>query len=455
MTRAADDAGPPSDPQRPGGATRAPLDTTQPVVVLGRAAPSDPAEWWLVALRWVATLGMAATIALGDRFVAGLRVAPMAMVLAAIAATNVGWMVFLRRVAPSGVVADSRAAGEGEARRWVEPQLVADVVLLTAMLWFAGGVTNPFAAFMTFQIALAGLLCTARATALVASLTIAAVGVLTLAEPLPPLSPSLERLAAVVSLTTLTALLSAFVAVTAQRLDQLRRWHAQSEKLATLGRLVGSMSHELNTPLSTILLLARDLEEYSADMTQPEARELVRSIHEEAQRGSRIIGLVRGHVVPDEMIEPVDLARFVREFAEAELDRLAFQGERVYRCQEGVVAQVVTPALGQVLVNILRNAAEASVLGRRRRITIEVERVGDRAEVRVEDRGPGFSPEILARLGEPFQTTKAGGMGLGLYLSGELARQMGSSLLVQTVPGGGARVTLSLDARPERRSARH
>jgi two-component system sensor histidine kinase RegB len=443
---AADDAGPPSDPQRPGGAARAPLDTTEPVAVLGRAAPSDPAERWLVALRWIATLGMAATIAVADRFVDGLHVVPMAVVLGAIALTNVGWMIFLRRV-PRKI--------EDEERRWVEPQLIVDVVLLTAMLWFAGGVTNPFAAFMTFQIALAGLLCTARATALVASLTIAAVGVLTLAPPLPPLSPALGRLAAVVSLTTLTALLSAFVAISAQRLDQLRRWHAQSEKLATLGRLVGSMSHELNTPLSTILLLARDLEQFGGDMSQAEAQEVVRSIHEEAQRGSRIIGLVRGHVVPDEMTEPVDLGRFVRDFAQAELDRLAFQGERIYRCEEGLVAQVVTPALGQVLVNVLRNAAEASVLGRRRRITIEVERAGDAAEVRVEDRGPGFSPEILARLGEPFQTTKQGGMGLGLYLSGELARQMGSALRVQTVPGGGARVTLSIDLPRPGRASRH
>ena len=118
----------------------------------------------------------------------------------------------------------------------------------------------------------------------------------------------------------------------------------------------------------------------------------------------------------------------------------------MFRCDEPVVAHVVLPALGQVLVNVLRNAAEASVLGGRRKITIEVERVGSRAEVRIEDRGPGFSPEILGRLGEPFQTTKTGGMGLGLYLSGELARRMGGALRVQTAPGGGARVTLDIDA---------
>jgi len=206
------------------------------------------------------------------------------------------------------------------------------------------------------------------------------------------------------------------------------------------------MSHELNTPLSTILLLARDLEQFGGDMTAKEAQQIVRSIHEEAERGSRIIGLVRGHVVPDEMRQAVELGAFVKKFATSELDRLEFKGRRVFRCDEPVVVNVLLPALGQLLVNVLRNAAEASVLGQRRKITIEVARVGGRAEIRIEDRGPGFSPEILGRLGEPFQTTKRGGMGLGLYLSGELARQMGGTLRVQSAPSGGARVTLNIDA---------
>jgi len=412
----------------------------------GRPFSEDPAARWLVWLRWVALIGMAATIAVAESIVGGLRLAQLGLTLGCIATTNLVWWILIRR-SPGEPVAPPREGTASMARRWVEPQLVADVVGLTIVLWFAGGVSNPFAAFLTFQIALAGLLSTPRVTVGVASLTIVALGILTLAEPLPTISSWQERFAAVVSLSTLSALLSAFVAVYAQRLDQMRRWHAQSEKLATLGRLVGSMSHELNTPLSTILLLARDLEEFGGEMSSKESQGLIRSIHEEAERGSRIIGLVRGHVVPDEMSEPVELATFVKEFVTSELDRLGFQGERVFRCEEPIVAYVVLPALGQVLVNVLRNATEASVLGRRRRITIEVARVGQRAEIRVEDRGPGFSPEILGRLGEPFQTTKRGGMGLGLYLSGELARQMGGALRVQTAPSGGARVTLNIDAR--------
>ena len=103
-------------------------------------------------------------------------------------------------------------------------------------------------------------------------------------------------------------------------------------------------------------------------------------------------------------------------------------------------------ALVQIVANLLRNAVEASVLRRRKRITIAVKNQDDRVAISVEDRGPGFSPDVLARLGEPFQTTKEaqGGMGLGLYVSALLAKQMGATLTAEALRGGGARVSLGL-----------
>jgi two-component system, sensor histidine kinase RegB len=86
-----------------------------------------------------------------------------------------------------------------------------------------------------------------------------------------------------------------------------------------------------------------------------------------------------------------------------------------------------------------------------------VQKAGARGvEISVEDHGPGFAPEILARLGEPFQTTKppsaggtASGMGLGLYVSATLARELGWTLRVHTAAGGGARVALTIDGGTE------
>ncbi|NUP11687.1 MAG: HAMP domain-containing histidine kinase [Polyangiaceae bacterium] len=426
------DTGPVSRPSDPG--RRATASTA--VLALEAKSTEDPADRWLVWLRWVAVAGMAATILAADRIAHGLRMGALMSVLLGIAASNLIWLALTAR----------------SGRRYVELQLAADVVSLASMLWFAGGVTNPFAAFLTFQIALAGLLCTPRATLLIAVLTIVAAGVLIAAPPLQPLTPVIAKLATAVSISSLSLILGAFVAVYAQRLSRLRSESARNEKLAVLGRLVGSMSHELNTPLATILLVSRELEQFRSQMSDEEVAQMVTSIAREAERANDIVGLVRGHVRPDQATEQVELCSFVEQHARAELDHLGYEGDRRFTLQGPLLATVIPRALVQILVNLLRNACEATVLGRRKRIRVSVTPRDGKAEVAIEDRGPGFSPEILTRLGEPFQTTKEdrGGMGLGLYVSALLAKQMGAELAVQTLEGGGARVvvTFPLDAAP-------
>lgn len=412
------------------------------MVVSGATHTDDPADRWLVWLRWVAIGGMGATIVIGDSLVQGLDLGPMFAVLLVIAASNLLWL--------SLTTYRSRRGVSGPQVRLVEKQLVVDVALLSAMMWFAGGIANPFAAFLTFQIALAGLLTSPRTTLGIAGLTILAVCVLAFAPPLPPIAPRIELLANIVSLSTLTALLGVFVAVYADRLDRLRRDNSRSEKLAVLGRLVGAMSHELNTPLATVLLLSKDLEKFGSDMPPSETAELVQSIVAEAQRANDIVGLVRGHVVSDQALEPLELTSFLRPLAEEELDRLNFRGDRHYDLGEPVQVLAMRRALVQVFVNLLKNAAEATLLGRKHRILVGVVEHERNVEVFVEDKGPGFTPEILSRLGEPFQTTKEaqGGMGLGLYVCAMLAKQMGSELAVRSVAGGGARVSITLDKPP-------
>jgi len=434
---------PVDDPAEPSGRVSMPeTESATAIVAQSAARGEDPADRWLVWLRWVAVLGMAATILAAQRFVDGLDVTSLMSVLLAIGASNLIWLTLVTR--PLARRAEKVGEPTPSGRRFVEVQLVVDVVSISAMLWFGGGLTNPFAVFLTFQIALAGLLTTPRATLGIAALTIAMALGLATAPPLPPISPVVERTAIVAGLTSLSVIMAAFVAVYARRLSRVRDEGAQNEKLAVLGRLVGSMSHELNTPLATILLLSRDLERFRGEMPKEEVDEVVGGIVKEAERANDIVGLVRGHVTPDQSPEPVDLGPFVLEIANQELDRVEFVGERRFAIEPDVVVPVMKRALVQVLTNVLRNASEATLLGRRKRVSVSVATRDQRAEIAVEDRGPGFTPDILARLGEPFQTTK-GGMGLGLYVSAQLARQMGATLVVETLKGGGARVVIAFE----------
>jgi two-component system sensor histidine kinase RegB len=214
------------------------------------------------------------------------------------------------------------------------------------------------------------------------------------------------------------------------------------------------MSHELNTPLATILLASRDLAEVGTQLAAGQGGEdaadvarLARTVADEAQRAADIIGMMRGQVRPDQASEDLDVAAFVRDFAGRELDRLGYAGERRLPGAEAVPARVLKAGLAQVLTNVLTNAVQAT--GGQARSTIEVT-VADRRgrlEVSVRDDGPGIDPDVLGRLGEPFHTTKdaGGGMGLGLYVSSVLAERMDGVLHVESPAGpAGTLVTLSL-----------
>jgi two-component system sensor histidine kinase RegB len=405
------------------------------------ASPLESKDRWLVQLRWLALAGMTATVITARLLAPSLAVAPLAIVLAAIATLNVGWTLLLRR----------------SVKEWVAVQLAVDAILLAALLWFSGGLDNPFAVFIVFQIALAGVLADGRSTVRIGALAVASIGVLSWAAPLPLADAPLGRgrilaFGKLTSLVSLCLFLGFFALVYARRLKELRDASARNERLAMLGRLVGGMSHELATPLGTILLGSRDLASLVRD-DHPDAAELAAAIATEAERASDIIGLLRGHIRPDQRAERVDLSALVSEIAARELDRLNFPGERVIDTPGPVPAAVLRVGLAQVLRNLLANAAHATSEARppaERRIVVAVYADGDRLEVSVTDNGPGISPAIAERLGEPFQTTKegSGGLGLGLYVSSVLARQMRASLRVEDAEGGGAKVVLALPRDP-------
>ncbi|XYH96410.1 sensor histidine kinase [Sorangium sp. So ce1128] len=439
------DAGP--DPTRSG----APPAARRRLAVLlsGPKPPSwETADRWLIQLRWVATAGMVATTVASRKLVPDLRLGPLILGIAAITLANIAWTFWVRR-------ARQRAGGEPSAREPAQDlaraQLVGDVIASAWMLWFSGGLENPFAVFLAFHIALSGLLCPRRTTVLVGLLTLAAIGVLTHAAPLPlgsaPLgSDRIRQLGDLVSLTSLTLFLGFFVIVYAHRLEELRQQSQRNERLAMLGRMVGGMSHELSTPLATILLASKDLVDVARETGSEDAARMAETVAGEARRASDIISLMRGQIRLDQRLEPMELTRYVRDLAKVELARLGYRGELAFDTPRPVQANVLRPALRQVLVNLLANAAEATADAAEQRIEVGVVERGDVCEIAVSDSGPGLSPEIAGRLGEPFQTTKMsqGGMGLGLYISSMMASRMGAVLRMESVETGGAKATLRL-----------
>ena len=212
---------------------------------------------------------------------------------------------------------------------------------------------------------------------------------------------------------------------------------------------VAAICHELNTPLGTIVLAGKDLLHVGRELGLTDVEQLARTVTEDAQRAADIIGLMRGYVAPGERRETLAIGPFIERYATQELDRLGFRGERHIHTQDvgpGLNLVVLRAALSQVMTNILANAVEAMAGALTPRIEVRVSERDREVEVSIRDNGPGVSPDVIQRLGEPFQTTKrdVGGTGLGLYVSTLLAERMGAVLQLESERGKGTRVTLAL-----------
>jgi two-component system NtrC family sensor kinase len=212
----------------------------------------------------------------------------------------------------------------------------------------------------------------------------------------------------------------------------------QSEKLAGIGRLAAGVAHEINNPLGVILGYTRLLEKQA----EPPVAEDLAVIEEETLRCKEIVeGLL-------DLSRPLKITREavdLRATAEEVLERLreaSVLSEVEVRVEGAVWTEGNASKLRQVLLNLIRNAAEAA--GRGGRVVISLSEHGGQATVVVRDSGPGMDSAVLSRVFEPFFTTKGQGTGLGLAISRAIARAHGGDIEAANAPGGGALITVHL-----------
>ncbi|SCY59918.1 sensor histidine kinase [Thiohalorhabdus denitrificans] len=230
--------------------------------------------------------------------------------------------------------------------------------------------------------------------------------------------------------------------------DQAEEQACRAAKLASVGELAGGLAHEINNPLNNIRSLATLIErDLPADVPERAARDL-RTLRQECEQCSRIIqGLLNFGRQMDPELREVDLPTLVEQSLQL-LERKARAGGvgLVYEQPSGPVPPVLGDPhqLQQVLVNVLLNAIQASPDQSAVRVTMAC--AGEGVEVRVADEGAGIPRETLDRIFDPFFSTKPEGQGSGLGLSvsyGIVARH-GGEIHVDSLPGAGTTVRLSL-----------
>ncbi|SEQ12831.1 two-component system, NtrC family, sensor histidine kinase HupT/HoxJ [Solimonas aquatica] len=260
---------------------------------------------------------------------------------------------------------------------------------------------------------------------------------------------------------------------------ELKRTQQQlihSEKLATVGRLVAGVAHELNNPISFVYSNVHTLKKYGdrirryLDATQrleghPELAALRRELRldraledlepliagtlEGAERVRDIVndlrrftGSRRGPAVPVALRATLDSAiHWVTQNAARSLD-VQVQVDPALQAlgHEG--------PLHQVMVNLIQNALDAMEKTPHPQLSISAERIGAQVLLRFADNGPGISAENLSRIFDPFFTTKpvGKGTGLGLSISDAIVRDHGGGIAAENAPQGGAVFVMTLPA---------
>jgi len=233
----------------------------------------------------------------------------------------------------------------------------------------------------------------------------------------------------------------------------------QAEKLASMGTMAAGMAHEINNPLSYVVLasemLQQDVREAVLDGTPLEPQPLVQLLDDVVDGVDRIRRIVAGLRTYSKAREPlladIDLGDVVHAAYRLCANTLAHQGEVALEQEAGLFVHADEGQLVQVLVNLLLNAghAVADEPSRRGRITMRCTQLDDDwVEVAVADNGIGMDAATCQQALEPFFTTRAAGRGtgLGLYLSKGILEACGGSMEVHSVEGEGTTVTLRLRA---------
>lgn len=227
---------------------------------------------------------------------------------------------------------------------------------------------------------------------------------------------------------------------------QLQEKLARHERLSALGRMVASLAHQIRTPLSAALLYASHLQqgELSNDQQSRFSGRLKDRLHELEHQVRDMLVFARGELPLDDRLAPAEVFAALRSAAEMKLLDV------MVRWQCDVASGLVLcnrDTLVGALLNLIENALQAAQGPVRLKVHMYVRE--QRVMISVTDNGAGIDPATLARVTEPFFTTKATGTGLGLAVVQSIARAHSGSLVLRSRPGRGTCASVCLPLLPQ------
>jgi len=391
----------------------------------------------ILRLRWLAVLGqLAAIFAVVQGFEFDLPIVPCLAIVSASALLNLALQVAfnpMRRLEP----------------RHAASLLAVNIVELAALLFFTGGLENPFSFLFLAPVLISATALPVRLTITLGLLAVACATLLVFFhQPLPwdsdePLIlPPIYLIGvwfSIVLAIGVTSLYSFQVTEEARQLsDALAATElvlAREQHLTQLDGLAAAAAHELGTPLSTIVLVSRELERTLADNPQLNAQAAgdIKTLREQAQRCRDILSKITQLSSTGAPFDRMKLSTLIEEAVAPHRDfgveikvRIAVAGSR-----EPVGSR--NPAILYGVGNILENAVDFA----RRQVEVNAWWNNETVEIVVSDDGPGFAPDILKRIGEPYLSRRRAvdespsertGLGLGVFIARTLLERTGAKI---------------------------
>ncbi len=321
-------------------------------------------------------------------------------------------------------------------------QILYDIFALFLLLYFSGGANNPFTSLFILQVMIAATTLSSFYTWVTSSITIALYFVLMKFAPeIPHIHHHFVDLhisGMLVTFIILTLIISYFIVKMGNTSRNQQVQLKESEQLAILGIFATNAAHDLGTPLSTISLIANDLQkklgsEYDESLTilKDEVKECKRIISDITLSAGVLKSDSGRFVLLDEYIEDI-LKHFTDKYHPSQF--------LVHLPEKTDLKIFSDSGLRMAIQNILTNAHQAS----EEKIIFKMKTEQNQLILEVEDFGAGFNKEVLGQFGKIGLTTKPQGMGLGLFLSKTACSRLNGVLTINNKQNIGAIVTINV-----------
>jgi two-component system sensor histidine kinase RegB len=262
------------------------------------------------------------------------------------------------------------------------------------------------------------------------------------------------RVGAAIAVVCGVALIAGYVRQAAEEaarmalaLDVTQAVLAREQRLSALGGLAAAAAHELGTPLATISIVAKEM---IREAPTPQVKEDAELLMAQADRCREILRRLtdKPDAAADEVHERLSLRQLVQEVIEPHADVPDVRVEAIVTGAAGAPAPDIRrmPEIIHAFSSFVENAVDFAAS----EVLVTARFDAESLSVEVRDDGPGFAPEILAKLGEPYVTTRPGaegsrtghiGMGLGFFISKTLLERTGAVVTFQNGRPRGAIVS--------------